>query len=79
MEIWCRGLYHNTGMQSKWFACADVKVFSLCNVNDDDHPHVCSPLLIYECVSRSFRTDRLERELQMIQLSATRCSFIAIL
>jgi hypothetical protein len=35
--------------------------------------------VIYECVSKSFRTGRLERELQMIQLPATRCSCIAIL
>jgi len=34
---------------------------------------------IYEDVSKSFRTDHLERELQMIQLSAVRCSCIAIL
>jgi hypothetical protein len=34
---------------------------------------------IYEGVSKSFRTGRLERELQMVQLSATRCSCIAIL
>jgi hypothetical protein len=33
----------------------------------------------YEGVSKSFRTGSLERELQMVQLSATRCSFIAIL
>jgi hypothetical protein len=33
----------------------------------------------YEGVSKSFRTGRLERELQMIQFSATRCSCIAIL
>jgi hypothetical protein len=33
----------------------------------------------YECVSRSFRTGILERELQMVQFSATRCSCIAIL
>jgi hypothetical protein len=33
----------------------------------------------YEGVIKSFRTGRLERELQMIQLSATRCSCIAIL
>jgi hypothetical protein len=33
----------------------------------------------YEGVSKSFRTGRLEREQQMVQLSATRCSFIAIL
>jgi hypothetical protein len=35
--------------------------------------------LLWEGVSKSFRTGRLERELQMIQLSATRCSCIAIL
>jgi hypothetical protein len=34
---------------------------------------------IYEGVSKSFRTGRLERELQMAKLSAIRCSFIAIL
>jgi hypothetical protein len=33
----------------------------------------------YEGVSKRFRTGRLERELQMLQLSATRCSCIAIL
>jgi hypothetical protein len=35
--------------------------------------------LTYEGVSTSFRTGCLERELQMVQLSATRCSCIAIL
>jgi hypothetical protein len=34
---------------------------------------------VCEGVSKSFRTGRLERELQMVQLSATRCSCIAIL
>jgi hypothetical protein len=34
---------------------------------------------LYESVSKSFRTGRLERELQMEQLSAIRCSCIAIL
>jgi hypothetical protein len=34
---------------------------------------------IYEDVSKSFRTGRLERELQMVQLSAIRRSCIAIL
>jgi hypothetical protein len=33
----------------------------------------------YEGVSKLFRTDRLERELQMVEPSATRCSYIAIL
>jgi hypothetical protein len=32
----------------------------------------------YEGVSKSFWTGRLERELQMVQLSATRCSCVAI-
>jgi len=36
-------------------------------------------ITIYEGVSKSFRTGRLGRELQMVQLSATRCSYIAIL
>jgi hypothetical protein len=35
--------------------------------------------MVYEDVSKSFRTGRLERELQMVQLSATKCSCIAIL
>jgi hypothetical protein len=33
----------------------------------------------YEGVSKSFRTGRLERELQIVPLSATECSCIAIL
>jgi hypothetical protein len=36
-------------------------------------------LMMYEGVTKSFRTGRLERELQMVHLSATRCSCIAIL
>jgi hypothetical protein len=36
-------------------------------------------LWVYEGLSKSFRTGRLKRELQMVQLSATRCSCIAIL
>jgi len=34
---------------------------------------------MYEGISKSFRTGRLSRELQMVQLSATRCSCVAIL
>jgi hypothetical protein len=33
----------------------------------------------YEGVSKSFRTDSLERELQMVKLSTTRCSCVVIL
>jgi hypothetical protein len=35
-------------------------------------------LSVYEVLSRSFRTGLPERELQVVQLSATRCSCIAI-
>jgi hypothetical protein len=38
-----------------------------------------SNALIHNDVSKSFRTGHLERELQMVQLSDTRCSCIAIL
>jgi len=34
---------------------------------------------LYEGVSKTFRTGRLERELQVVQLSATKFSCIAIL
>jgi hypothetical protein len=34
---------------------------------------------VYVSVFKSFRTSRLARELQMVQLSASRCSYIAIL
>jgi len=34
---------------------------------------------MYKGVSKSFRTGHLEQELQMVQLSATRCSYITIL
>jgi hypothetical protein len=34
---------------------------------------------MYESISKSFRTGCLERELQMIELSATRCNCVAIL
>jgi hypothetical protein len=33
----------------------------------------------YEVVTKSFRTGRLERKPQVVQLFATRCSYIAIL
>jgi hypothetical protein len=35
--------------------------------------------MIYEGVCKSFQTGHLERELQMVQLSAIRCSYSAIL
>jgi len=41
------------------------------------HPY--GSYYVYEGVSKSFRTGRLERELHMVKLHATRCSCIAIL
>jgi hypothetical protein len=47
--------------------------YSLAGLHTYMHTHT------QESISKSFRTGRLGRELQMIQLSATRCSYIAIL
>jgi hypothetical protein len=41
--------------------------------------YVCMYVRTYEGTFKSFRTRRLERELQMVQLSATKYSCIAIL
>jgi hypothetical protein len=41
-------------------------------------PHTLHYKHVYEGVSKSFRTGRLERKLQLVQLSATRCNCIAI-
>jgi hypothetical protein len=43
------------------------------------HPGFSIHTRARECVTKSLRTGSLERELQMVQLSATRCNFIAIL
>jgi hypothetical protein len=42
-------------------------------------PCLCQAIYTYEGLSKSFRTVHLERELQLVQLSATTCSCIAIL
>jgi len=44
-----------------------------------NHPLPHSLTSTYDGATISFRTGRLERELQTVQLSATRCSYIAIL
>jgi len=49
-----------------------IKLLLPVNVTSDNPP-------AYEVVSKIFRTGHLERELQMVQLSVTRCSCIAIL
>jgi hypothetical protein len=45
----------------------------------DIHTYIHKYRHTYAVVSKSFRTGRLERELQMVQLSTTSCSFNAIL
>jgi hypothetical protein len=35
-------------------------------------------LTVYESVSKSFRTGRMEREMQMVDMSVIKCSCIAI-
>jgi hypothetical protein len=40
---------------------------------------VCVCVYYVESISKSFRTGRLERELQMVEFSAPRCNFTAIL
>jgi hypothetical protein len=57
-------------MEVSIFNVAYVKVFSRPGESEETN---------YECVSESFRTGRLERELQIVELSATRCTCIAIL
>jgi hypothetical protein len=47
--------------------------------SDNTRNLVCPCPVAYEVVSKSFRTGRLEPELQVILLSATKCSCIAIL
>jgi hypothetical protein len=41
--------------------------------------YIMKTVVLLLCVSKSFRNGLLEWELQMVQLSATRCSYIAIL
>jgi hypothetical protein len=43
------------------------------------HTHTHTHTHTHKVVSKSFGTGHLERELQMVQISATRCSCIAIL
>jgi len=52
------------------FVCL-LQLFNSCTFSD-------YLLVGYEGVSKSFQTGRLGLELQMVQLSATRCSCIAI-
>jgi hypothetical protein len=56
--------------------CGIPLIWNLRAVKEEQKPFLRK---IYVDVSKSFRTGRLERELQMVHLSATRCSCVAIL
>jgi hypothetical protein len=65
-RLWCENLLKSTA----WKTQKDMgKLYYATGCED----------VRYDGVSKSFRTGRLERELQMVQLSATKCSCIAIL
>jgi hypothetical protein len=64
------------------FVCSFI--FTQClpkesSLNSQDYDDCGGFKNVFEDVSKSFRTGRLERELQIIQLPTTRCSYIAIL
>jgi hypothetical protein len=70
-----KGNYSQTYVRVIWLNCNVI----CCKgrlIGDSDSARVSKQ---YEGVSKSFRTGQLEPELQMVQLSATRCSCIAIL
>jgi hypothetical protein len=58
---------------------ARVELLSLCLKRKLIVQNIARGIKMYEGVSKSFRTGQLERELQMVQLSAIRFSCIAIL
>jgi hypothetical protein len=68
------------GQSSEFCRHNPSRCFSTTVYHHHHHHHFVIDLtLLYESVSKSFRTGRLERGMQMVQLSATRCSCIAIL
>jgi hypothetical protein len=59
--------------------CTSIYVYMLLCYVIPLSPKSLLECITYEGVTKSFRNGRLGRELQMVQLSATRCSCIAIL
>jgi hypothetical protein len=57
---------------------ANITTFACYSMLDEDAIESGALLAVYG-VSKSFRTGRLERELQMVQLYAISCSCIAVL
>jgi hypothetical protein len=67
------------GFYSIFYIFIRDEISRICNGIEGRWVGQLIPLLAYVGVSVIFRTDRLKRELQMVQLSAPRCSFVAIL
>jgi hypothetical protein len=74
-------LYFHTNIISECVESTFCLVIGINRCSDLLHNVVSSSVLFttYKGVSKSFRAGCLEQELQMVQLCATRCSFIAIL
>jgi hypothetical protein len=62
-----------------FFFISTLYSFVLLFTINDEHTAIWEMVVTCDCVSRNFRTGRLKQELQMVQLSANRCSCIAIL
>jgi hypothetical protein len=73
------GLKQGDTLSPLLFNCALVYAISKVQENTGLELNRTHQLLVYKGVSKSFQTGRLVRELQMVQLSATRCSCITIL
>jgi hypothetical protein len=69
--------YSKTAYAYDFECCSHPKPGTRCHLTDA--MEMSSHVDRYEGVSKSFRIGRLEPELQMVQLSATGCSYIVIL
>jgi hypothetical protein len=69
----CVELYLHSSSTPSWHGA------QLSTVTTSPVPYLHYVQWVYEDVSKSFRTGRLDRELQMVELSATRYSCIAVL
>jgi hypothetical protein len=84
-HFWCQlSLPHNLtfiSVESESDPCCwgSISIRVNCGISQAAACSCWYSLIRYELVSKSFRTGRLERELQMVQFSTTECSFVAIL
>jgi hypothetical protein len=72
--VWVRQMEEQKGGQV-WGKRIAIFFFHHASVS---HKGKSKVVHMYKGVSKSFRTGRLERKLQMVQLSATRCSWVSL-